>query len=153
MASVSETSPLTANDYAEEYEESFKSTACGCLRGLCFQRRKNGTAAAKAYLLQEQQQDQVIRESWLAERVKKIKEITEILAGPKWKNFIRRFSVNGGVNKKRKSQFQYDAQSYKLNFDDGISKEGDAAFCDFSARYAAPVCMNKGEAGRGSAGL
>ena len=38
----------------------------------------------------------------MKKNAKKLKEISEVLAKPKWKNFIRRFSING-INKKRRS--------------------------------------------------
>ncbi|EXB80751.1 hypothetical protein L484_008531 [Morus notabilis] len=62
-------------------------------------------------LLQQQQQggDRLIvvveEESWLVKSAKKLKEVSEVLAGPKWKNFIRRLSKCGryadplGMNK------------------------------------------------------
>lgn len=63
-----------------------------------------------------------MRESWWKKRVKKVKEISEFIAGPEWKTLIRRISNSlNEINMKRKShmQFQYDPQSYRLNFDDG----------------------------------
>lgn len=63
-----------------------------------------------------------MRESWWKKRAKKVKEISEFIAGPEWKTLIRRISNSlNEINMKRKShmQFQYDPQSYRLNFDDG----------------------------------
>lgn len=125
-AEVSETSPLNDEDYVEDCEEeaAAKFCSCGCFKGVCLRWRRG------RYLL-HQQQDKGSRESWLKKRVKKLKEISEVMAGPKWKTFIRRFSVQ----KKRYSemQFQYDPESYKLNFDDGIHGEMDGR--DFSTRF------------------
>ncbi|EXC16035.1 hypothetical protein L484_002119 [Morus notabilis] len=71
---------------------------------------------------------------------KKLREWSEIVAGPKWKTFIRRFNRNrSGGN--RHGKFQYDPLSYSLNFDEGLvhngnSEEDDyAGFRDFSTRY------------------
>ncbi|KAL1810310.1 hypothetical protein DCAR_0729998 [Daucus carota subsp. sativus] len=69
--------------------------------------------------------------------LKKLREWSEIVAGPRWKTFIRRFNRNksGGSNK-----YQYDPLSYALNFDEGPA--GDPVEVDeylarnFSARYA-----------------
>ncbi|KAJ8772929.1 hypothetical protein K2173_028106 [Erythroxylum novogranatense] len=51
--------------------------------------------------------------------LKKIREWSEIVAGPKWKTFLRRFNRNRGVASNRHGQFQYDPLSYALNFDEG----------------------------------
>ncbi|KAJ0030431.1 hypothetical protein Pint_12466 [Pistacia integerrima] len=155
LESINETTPLTDDDsYIEEdyqcYEEAAVKTCsyCGCFEELCFLwHRRNKNGGKGRYLLHQQQQERGIRESWLKKRVRKVKEVSEVLAGPKWKTFIRRSSNSlNGISKKRKShmQFQYDPQSYKLNFDDG----SDGGHIDFLARYAAPVVeISKGELG------
>ncbi|KAL9243159.1 hypothetical protein vseg_017083 [Gypsophila vaccaria] len=82
--------------------------------------------------------------------LKKAREWSEIMAGPKWKTFIRRFHNNNNNNNKSAStkttsfgpgKFQYDALSYSLNFDDGqgynrnlVDESG--YFPDFSSRFA-----------------
>lgn len=141
--SVSETSPLSDEiDLIEECGDG----GCGCFRGLCFDWRRQGR-----YLLQQQEDEEVIREIWLRERAKKIKEFSEVVAGPKWKNIIRRLSLNNKKRPASKMQFHYDPQSYKLNFDDGINGDFDDGHVGFSARYAGPVVINnnnnKGELG------
>ncbi|KAL9442922.1 hypothetical protein AB3S75_016312 [Citrus x aurantiifolia] len=143
--SVSETSPLSDEiDLIEEYGDG----GCGCFRALCFDWRGRGQGR---YLLQQQEDEEVIREIWLRERAKKIKEFSEVVAGPKWKNIIRRLSLNNKKRSASKMQFHYDPQSYKLNFDDGINGEFDDGHVGFSARYAGPVVINnnnnKGELG------
>ncbi|XP_008793854.2 uncharacterized protein LOC103710047 [Phoenix dactylifera] len=77
--------------------------------------------------------------------VMKVREWSELVAGPRWKTFIRRFKRNprhgGGVVRMGSSRFQYDPLSYTLNFDEGHggSPEGDyTGFRDFSARFAVP---------------
>ncbi|KAI4343770.1 hypothetical protein L6164_011079 [Bauhinia variegata] len=72
--------------------------------------------------------------------LKKLREWSEIVAGPRWKTFIRRFNRNrsGGC---KHGKCQYDAMSYALNFDEGQNadfEEGDyAGLRNFSTRYAA----------------
>ncbi|KAF5192762.1 Nhl domain protein [Thalictrum thalictroides] len=84
--------------------------------------------------------------------VLKVREWSEIMAGPKWKTFIRRFNKkNGGGSSNgggsllsggggKQNKFQYDPLSYSLNFDEGPGHNGqsdeDYVFRDFSSRYA-----------------
>ncbi|MBA0557446.1 hypothetical protein Golob_014515 [Gossypium lobatum] len=78
---------------------------------------------------------------------KKVREWSEIVAGPRWKTFIRRFnrskSGSGIVSGGRHRQFHYDPLSYALNFDEGPGQNGNleddndfGAFRAFSTRYA-----------------
>lgn len=57
-------------------------------------------------------------ENWGSRKLKGLKEVSEKIAGPKWKNFIRSFS-NGRKKMKRDVDFSYDLKNYSLNFDDG----------------------------------
>ncbi|KAK8706700.1 hypothetical protein V6N13_057777 [Hibiscus sabdariffa] len=131
-----ETWPLRAvnEDYSQDFEDLISSSSgCGgCFRGLF--RWRNG------YLLQSEEN----REGWVKRKAKKLQEMSEVLAGPKWKNFIRRFSIYGMNKKRRSTTMQYDIQSYELNFDQGIPREADAGFLGFSARFVAPSGINKG---------
>ncbi|CAB4293653.1 unnamed protein product [Prunus armeniaca] len=110
LASIHEVSTPPEESYDDfDEEEIAPSSSCGCLWG----RSNIGT---QRYLLHQQQEGDQIKENWLVENAKKVREFSEVLAGPKWKNFIRSFST---IYKKRRVQFQYDPQSYALNFDDG----------------------------------
>ncbi|KAL8094651.1 uncharacterized protein LOC141691717 [Apium graveolens] len=58
-------------------------------------------------------------ESWMIIKAKEVKEFTEVVAGPKWKNLIRKLGKY--TKKSRMAECrQYDPQSYALNFDDGL---------------------------------
>lgn len=68
---------------------------------------------------------------------KRVREWSELVAGPRWKTFIRTFRKNW-TGPTRQSKYQYDPLSYALNFDDGSGQmDGNFIACDFSSRYAA----------------
>ncbi|XP_076900141.1 uncharacterized protein LOC143554199 [Bidens hawaiensis] len=78
--------------------------------------------------------------------LKKIREWSEIVAGPRWKTFIRRFNRNKSSTLNRQnSKFQYDPLGYALNFDEGALESGDSEMENdylvrtFSSRYAVPI--------------
>ncbi|KAK1389437.1 Stress induced protein [Heracleum sosnowskyi] len=95
------------NTYGYDEEETVSTSRFSCF-GFCFNNR--GWT-----LLHGQQRE----ESWLIKKAKKVKEFTEVVAGPKWKNFIRKL---GKYTKKSRIAEcrQYDPHSYALNFDDGL---------------------------------
>ncbi|OAY27447.1 uncharacterized protein LOC110603320 [Manihot esculenta] len=130
-APISESSPLAETHFSEDYEAVISSGCC-CFHRFCWKTNNDGS---HRYLLSKQEE---INDGWFVEKAKKLKEISEILAGPRWKNFIRRFTTVHGFNKKRRIKCQYDPQSYALNFDNGIDKEVEDSCPDFSARFATP---------------
>ncbi|XP_027339088.1 uncharacterized protein LOC113852890 [Abrus precatorius] len=73
----------------------------------------------------------------------KLREWSEIVAGPRWKTFIRRFNRNRSGSSRHVRKYQYDPLSYALNFDEGPGQNGDFeddaydAHRNFSTRYAA----------------
>ncbi|KAL3512902.1 hypothetical protein ACH5RR_025619 [Cinchona calisaya] len=73
--------------------------------------------------------------------LKKLREWSEIVAGPRWKTFIRRFNRTGRRNNSS-SNYQYDPLSYALNFDEGpgqnenFGEDEDHGLRNFSVRYA-----------------
>ncbi|KAK8501847.1 hypothetical protein V6N13_046160 [Hibiscus sabdariffa] len=74
----------------------------------------------------------------------KVREWSEIVAGPRWKTFIRRFNRSKSGSGGRHGQFHYDPLSYALNFDQGPGEIGNledvdneyGGFRAFSVRYA-----------------
>lgn len=98
---------------------------------------------------------------------KKLREWSEIVAGPQWKTFIRRFNRHRRHNHHHHhsaaaaGKFQYDPLSYALNFDEGQHGQngqfeddyGQQQFPDFSSRYASiPISAKSSmDLGRGGA--
>ncbi|XP_061365388.1 uncharacterized protein LOC133308720 [Gastrolobium bilobum] len=72
----------------------------------------------------------------------RVREWSEIAAGPRWKTFIRRFNRNRSGGYRQMGKYQYDPMSYALNFDEGPGQNGDFeddgydGFRNFSVRYA-----------------
>ncbi|XP_019053073.1 PREDICTED: uncharacterized protein LOC109114610 [Nelumbo nucifera] len=80
-------------------------------------------------------------DGWWMKAWKKVRQWSEIMAGPRWKTFIRRFNKNNrGGGGGRLGKFQYDPLSYALNFDDGPGQNGnlddEIGYRDFSSRFA-----------------
>lgn len=124
-----------SNDYYDyDNEEFVSSTGCGCFR-LFYNvdtRQQNGESTAFIY---HRSGDVLDNENWLIYRLKRLKEFSELVAGPKWKNFIRSFSKKP---RKGNSAFQYDPESYALNFNDNCDIVGDDDLLprSFSTRFA-----------------
>ncbi|CDY45749.1 BnaC02g42330D [Brassica napus] len=88
---------------------------------------------------------------WWKRAALKVREWSEIAAGPRWKTFIRRFNRDPrrGRDWDAGEKFQYDPLSYALNFDDDDEDEyvGLGGFRSFSTRYASvPVQSGKAPA-------
>ncbi|KAK7265707.1 hypothetical protein RJT34_33330 [Clitoria ternatea] len=71
--------------------------------------------------------------------LKKLREWSEIVAGPRWKTFIRRFNRHRASKRMTTPKYQYDPMSYALNFDEGRNGDftDEATLRNFSTRYAA----------------
>ncbi|CAN6814339.1 unnamed protein product [Brassica oleracea] len=88
---------------------------------------------------------------WWKRAALMIREWSEIVAGPRWKTFIRRFNRDPrrGRDWDASEKFQYDPLSYSLNFDADDDDEyvGLGGFRSFSTRYASvPVSSGKSPA-------
>ncbi|KAA8535279.1 hypothetical protein F0562_030282 [Nyssa sinensis] len=111
-------SPIMEHDPENDmygYEETFSAGGCGCFRLFCCKRRQSNGGESRCLLPQKGGH----KETWLAKELKKAKEVSELVAGPKWKNLIRKVSKCFNKKKSSRTQFQYDPHSYALNFDDG----------------------------------
>ncbi|KAJ0030614.1 hypothetical protein Pint_14702 [Pistacia integerrima] len=114
-------SPLNQQDQGDDvddyHENNVSSQGCDCFLLFCFKWRQSNNSNRLLH-----QNGGEYGESWLIKKAKKVKEVSEVFAGPKWKTFIRK--VGGYVKRnKYKNTFQYDPQSYALNFDSGVDME------------------------------
>ncbi|KAH6834412.1 hypothetical protein C2S53_004542 [Perilla frutescens var. hirtella] len=146
MASQLQTTTPESNRKVEVSPEDFEEAAffrrrCGCCVWTfpCY-KTKNWERISTSE--NEQQHDGSGYRSWCSDKLnafKKVREWSELAAGPKWKTFIRRF--NKAPARPKSGKFQYDPCSYALNFDQGPGQNGqfedDGVFRDFPSRYAA----------------
>ncbi|KAL3723176.1 hypothetical protein ACJRO7_035366 [Eucalyptus globulus] len=102
-------------------------------------RPARGVAAAAAGTNWWERVGDMPDDPWWARGWHRVREWSELVAGPRWKTFIRRFNKDRFG---RNSQFRYDPLSYALNFDEGPGQNGrplfgeDVVRRDFSSRYA-----------------
>ncbi|KAK7281865.1 hypothetical protein RIF29_10199 [Crotalaria pallida] len=84
---------------------------------------------------------------WWRRGFMKVREWSEIVAGPRWKTFIRRFNRNRSGGFRNTGKYQYDPLSYALNFDEGPGRNGDFedgdydGYRNFSTRYVAATTI------------
>ncbi|KAG6424206.1 hypothetical protein SASPL_114620 [Salvia splendens] len=100
----------------------------GCFRRFCF-----GRGDGSNYLLQE---SGVHEKAWLPTQLQKVKQWSEVVAGPKWKNLIRKIGRLCHCQKKQ-PPFQYSPESYALNF--SADQEEANPLHSFSARFGPRV--------------
>lgn len=130
----------------DDYDEAVSPSGCCCHPLFSFKWRKSNDNE-RGYLLQ-QKGEQQHRETWWVKRLNKVKEVTEVLAGPKWKNLIRKIGgYRNNKSKKERNKFQYDPQSYALNFDNSVDGEEDGLLRGFSSRFSAPFYHEQQRAG------
>ncbi|CAI9293477.1 unnamed protein product [Lactuca saligna] len=128
-----------SNDYYNsDNEEAVSGNKCGCFHLFSYfnyHHHDGETAVFIHHRLGER--DIGDKNSWLMNRFKRFREFSEVIAGPKWKNFIRKFSKK--PRKGNSSPFQYDPESYALNFNDSVGDESDYDCSlprSFSTRFA-----------------
>lgn len=116
-----------------------ETSSLSCFRLFCCFDTHDSESAG--FLYQQPSGDLINQDTWIMKRVKSVKEYSELVAGPKWKNFIRRFSKKPKwKNSSNTTPFQYDPQSYALNFNDGSNykEDDDLLPRSFSTRFAPP---------------
>ncbi|KAL4564098.1 hypothetical protein LXL04_028150 [Taraxacum kok-saghyz] len=107
------------NHHSDDYYnyddvEAVSINKCGCFRFFSYFNYHPHDGETRAFI-RHISVDPLKNDTWLATRIKRLKEFSELIAGPKWKNFIRKF---GKKPRKGNSSFQYDPESYALNFND-----------------------------------
>ncbi|XP_022987488.1 uncharacterized protein LOC111485032 [Cucurbita maxima] len=126
-------------DDRQDIDEAIPSNGCGgCFRlfGFRFGFNRNGNYEGRSLL--QQQRGGMVRK-W-----KKLKEVSEMVGGPRWKNFIRKMGGFLKRKKQRKNRFQYDPESYALNFNHGFDGEDDDHHppIAFSTRFSVPLASS-----------
>ncbi|KAJ1385892.1 hypothetical protein SESBI_41296 [Sesbania bispinosa] len=123
----------------EDLEEASGSgCGCGCFRVFRSKWWQQGHEEEGTRLLGQKGEG---GETWMVEKLRKVKEVSEVIAGPKWKNFIRK--IGGYFNKRQKNRFQYDEHSYALNFNSGAQSEDEDMPPSFSTRFSAPFTAGR----------
>ena len=129
----------------DDHEEEVWGKGCDWFSLFCLNWRRNDIDETDTLLHQSGEHT----ETWWKSKLEKLKEASEKLAGPKWKNFIRKMSGYCNKRKTRNNKFQYDPYSYALNFDNAADKEGDDLLQYFPSRFAAPFEDERQGAGSG----
>lgn len=133
------------NLLSDDYEETATFCGCGYFRKLCVVRwRRRGGGGGDEERLESRSrsgwsgclQEERGGGKWGSQKLKGLKEISEKIAGPKWKNFIRSFS-SGRKKMRRDVDFTYDLKNYSLNFDEGGGGSQDPS----PERSVAPVVI------------
>ncbi|KAI3868405.1 hypothetical protein MKW92_023167 [Papaver armeniacum] len=116
-------------DSDDDFEETFGAGRCWGFDLFCFKSKRAGTRNYGMIQQEDGGDDQYYnnnQSNWFVKRGKKLKEISELIAGPKWKTFIRKvgsYCNDNRKNNRKRMSTSYDAQSYALNFDDGNEDE------------------------------
>ncbi|KVH88307.1 uncharacterized protein LOC112502270 [Cynara cardunculus var. scolymus] len=140
MEHEQEGNDISGDYYNHHGEEDVSGNGCGCFHLFSYFDNHHRDGSETTAFIHRRSGETIEKESWLMIRFKSLKEFSEFVAGPgpRWKNFIRKFSKKP----KKNSQFQYDQKSYALNFDDdgggGDDGDGDLLPRSFSTRFAPP---------------
>lgn len=117
-------------------ENNITGQGCGYVCPISFIRGRKRSKTIKDGWILLQQQEEIIEDGWAEKKAKKVKEISKVLASPRWKNWLIRRLGTYRI-KKRRPQFHYDPQSYALNFENGKNTESNGTGGDFLPRFGA----------------
>ncbi|KAK8602069.1 hypothetical protein V6N13_058270 [Hibiscus sabdariffa] len=108
-----------------EYEDEVRGNECSCFSLFCFKWRPFNDFDESDKLLHRRGEWHT--GTWWKSKLNKMKQVSERIAGPKWKNFIRKVSGSWQKSKCQKNRFQYDPCSYALSFDNCADIGDDAS--------------------------
>ncbi|KAK8683024.1 hypothetical protein V6N13_039099 [Hibiscus sabdariffa] len=118
MASSQE-KPIFMQVHRVEYEDKVRGNGCSCFSIFCFKWRPFNDVDESYTMLHRRGKGHT--GTWWKSKLNKMKEVSEKIAGPKWKNFIREVSGSWHKRECQNNRFQYDpcSYAYALNFDIG----------------------------------
>ncbi|XP_029126186.1 uncharacterized protein LOC114915521 [Cajanus cajan] len=124
-------------------EQEFAKRGCFCIP--CLGPSSKMSSSSSGFRLWARMRTPESKERWWAKGWSRIREWSEVVAGPKWKTFIRRFRKNyRPIGFTKQDSFQYGPHSYARNFDDGNGEKLDQDYAyDFSSRYASVPASTK----------
>lgn len=127
-------SPDLSSDVNGFHTDDLLHEAAFASRGCCFWLPCLRSSPSKSWWERIRAADN--DDEWWLRGWKRFRDWSEIVAGPKWKTFIRQFHKN----RHRQSTYRYDPLSYALNFDEGPALDDpfseDFMRRDFSMRFA-----------------
>ncbi|KAH6779305.1 hypothetical protein C2S52_010542 [Perilla frutescens var. hirtella] len=136
--------PATYDGGDDDYDNGTAvGSGCGCFRRFCF--GQDGDESRSSLLREKEEGGALQEESWLVAQLKNLREFSELVAGPKWKNLIRKMGriCNPRKQNKTAAHFQYSPESYALNFSGGADHEEDGELLhSFSTRFAPGYFIN-----------
>ncbi|CAL5186177.1 unnamed protein product [Lathyrus oleraceus] len=138
LPATTKTTPTTAGCGGDDdmQEIAFTKKGCMCSWIPCFSSETSPSLWEPMQLQFSENKEK----RWWFRGWMKVREWSEVVAGPRWKTFIRRFNKNRNVNVKQVS-LNYDPLSYALNFDEGDGGNGGEdsyvhGYGGFSSRFA-----------------
>ncbi|KAJ0244670.1 hypothetical protein HA466_0192650 [Hirschfeldia incana] len=154
-----QTSPMSEMDATDEMHEALFAKRGCCFLMPCLASSSRPSSRGRSVWWQRIRTGDKLEpeERWWIRGWRKMRQWSEVVAGPRWKTFIRRFGRNhcccgggsngGGCvaaispNRSEQGKFRYDPLSYSLNFDDGKQTgrfEDEFPYRYYSKRFTAP---------------
>ncbi|CAN6801234.1 unnamed protein product [Brassica oleracea var. botrytis] len=151
-----QTSPMSEMDATDEMHEALFAKRGCCFLMPCLASSQPSSRGRSVWWRRIRTTGDKLEpgERWWIRGWRKTRQWSEVVAGPRWKTFIRRFGRNhccGGCagnsdgaitpNRSEQGKFRYDPLSYSLNFDDGKQTghfEDEFPYRYYSKRFAAP---------------
>ncbi|XP_010550111.1 PREDICTED: uncharacterized protein LOC104821066 isoform X2 [Tarenaya hassleriana] len=144
--------PIAENDAADDMHEAMLTKRGCCFILPCLGSSQPSDAGSVWWQRIRTADKREADERWWIRGWRKLREWSELVAGPKWKTFIRRLGrhrscCGGGISARPDhGTYRYDPLSYSLNFDDGGAGpnghfDDGVPYRDFSARFTGPPSL------------